>query len=51
MPSGPEAGVHDDRAAASGGAGFPYAENEITQRFLARWAGKPPTRLQGSRMS
>lgn len=37
----------DPRAIATDGGTWPVlAENAITQRFLARWAGKPPARLQ-----
>src|SRR5580658_4663167 len=37
---------HFPGAAAGSGARSLLAENAITQRFLAHWAGKPPTRLR-----
>jgi hypothetical protein len=51
MPSDPAARAADasaraNRDAAGGGARPLLAENTITQHFLARWADKPPARLQ-----
>ncbi len=41
----PDVGARADRE-ATGGARPRLAENAITQRFLARWARRPPTQLQ-----
>lgn len=51
MPSDPAAtvagaGAHADHLTAGGGGRPLLAENGLTQRFLARWADKPPERLQ-----